>query len=255
MNKKILFYLCFFAFASLTFGQNNVGVGTTTPDVQAALDIQQGTAAQGMYMPRLKAGKRISMTGINTGMLVYDLDSLCLFQWNGSIWKSLCSQSAAVVPVKKAIKRYYSIAAVEFDAFDTQFQFAAKPRLLNGSLVELNAGSAGVAVAGVSVNLPQGAVVDSMYAYLSDNASSIADIELYKVDLFNPSPFPLTAEILIGEINTNTNSTTLTKYGIKCNSNNVVDNDQFAYYVVYRQKAGDSIKNYGVRLAYTIQGY
>jgi hypothetical protein len=240
---------------SLVYGQNSVGVGTTTPDSKAVLDIQQGSTPQGMYMPRLKANQRLSMTSLNRGMLVYDLDSLCLFQWNGTAWKSLCTPSSVVVPIKQTVRHYYSIAPVEFDVFDTQNQYVEKPKSLNGNLATIKAANTTPGLAGAPVYLPQGAIVDSMYAYLVDNENSAGEIELYKVDLFNPSPFPLTAEILIGEIISTTKSTTIKKYAVKLSSNNVIDNKQFAYYIIYKQETNASIKNYGVILSYTTQGY
>jgi hypothetical protein len=255
MKKSILFHICILFLTTLSFSQTRVGVGTTTPDTIAALDIQQGSSPQGMYIPRLRANKRLAISTPNTGLLVYDLDSLCIFHWNGTLWKSLCSSASGVAPVKKPQKKYYSIPPVEFDAFDTQNQFAQKPKSINGNLVSITASNSTPGFAIAPVFLPQGAIIDSLYAYLSDNENSSGEIELYKVDLFNPSAFPLTAEILIGEIITNTKSTTRVKYGVKITSNNVIENKQFAYYVVYKQRTNDAIKNYGVTIAYTVQGY
>lgn len=71
--------------------QNNVGIGTTTPDPNSILDMTSTT--QGVLVPRMTAVQRIAIPTVaaNEGLLVYDLDSLCFFYYKAGVWTSLCN--------------------------------------------------------------------------------------------------------------------------------------------------------------------
>jgi len=71
--------------------QNNVGIGTTTPNPSSILEMQSTT--QGVLVPRMTAVQRLAVT-VNAGtegLLVYDLDSLCFFYYKAGVWTSLCN--------------------------------------------------------------------------------------------------------------------------------------------------------------------
>ncbi len=71
----------------------NVGIGTTTPDVNAILDLQ--SSDQGILIPRMSSAARnamspsLSMT--QKGLLVFDNDSTLFFYWNGNSWQTFSS--------------------------------------------------------------------------------------------------------------------------------------------------------------------
>ncbi len=82
-----------FTFIVLNFGlntnlyaQDNVGIGTTTPDSYAILDLY--ATDKGLLIPRLTAAQRtgLALTGAQTGLLVYDTDDNQFWYWDGSIW-------------------------------------------------------------------------------------------------------------------------------------------------------------------------
>ena len=82
--KNILVTLAVF----INFGilaQNNVGIGTLTPNPQAVLDIQSND--KGVLISRLTTVSRTtlgtSLTGAEDGMLVYDKDLTTFFYWDG----------------------------------------------------------------------------------------------------------------------------------------------------------------------------
>lgn len=56
MKKYILLAALCILFLTSAIAQNNVGVGTTTPNASAALDVQSTT--QGMLVPRMTKAQR-----------------------------------------------------------------------------------------------------------------------------------------------------------------------------------------------------
>ncbi len=88
MKKNILLAALCILFLTSAMAQNNVGVGTTTPNASAALDVQSTT--QGMLVPRMTAAQRGMIATPATGLLVYQTDATAGFYfYNGTTWTSL----------------------------------------------------------------------------------------------------------------------------------------------------------------------
>ena len=87
--KKILFSLLFFIQA---IADAQTGIGTTTPNREAALDIS--STQKGVLLPRLNAAQQATLlanlTPSQKGMLVTDATTGKLLYWNGTGWKD-CS--------------------------------------------------------------------------------------------------------------------------------------------------------------------
>jgi FG-GAP repeat len=75
-----------FLFTHAAIGQS-VGVGTTTPDNSAALDISSNN--KGVLLPRTTSAQRKAIASPATGLLVYDTDKSCLFMFDGVKWQPL----------------------------------------------------------------------------------------------------------------------------------------------------------------------
>ena len=94
---KIIYAFVFaFVFASPLFAQNNnVGVGTTSPDPTALLDINSNS--KGVLVPRLTTAQRTGIASPAQGLLVYDTDLGCFYYYNSttSAWVSLCQAGPA----------------------------------------------------------------------------------------------------------------------------------------------------------------
>lgn len=91
-SLKITLY-AFFVGLTMTasFGQNNVGIGTTTPSPDAVLDIQ--STGQGVLVPRMTTAQRNAIVTPTEGLLVYDIDVNCFYFYESTsaAWQNLCS--------------------------------------------------------------------------------------------------------------------------------------------------------------------
>jgi hypothetical protein len=95
MKKYIpLLLLCFLV--SAIYAQNNVGIGTPTPDASSILDLSSST--KGFLAPRMTTVERTAIATPAPGLLVYDVTVGCYFYYNGA-WNSLCQLSGPTGPV------------------------------------------------------------------------------------------------------------------------------------------------------------
>ncbi|MNU71999.1 Collagen triple helix repeat protein [compost metagenome] len=78
--------------------QNNVGIGTNTPNPNAILDMQSTT--QGVLVPRLTTAQRNAIAVPTEGLLVYDIDVNCFFFYESTaaVWQNLCSGGGGGTP-------------------------------------------------------------------------------------------------------------------------------------------------------------
>jgi hypothetical protein len=87
--KKIITTLAFSLFVNLAIhAQNNVGIGTTSPDASAKLDVSSTT--QGMLIPRMTETQRLLIATPATGLMVYQTNAnVGFYFYNGTAWTSL----------------------------------------------------------------------------------------------------------------------------------------------------------------------
>ena len=76
---------------NLLYAQNNVGIGTNTPNSNAILEMQ--ATDKGVLVPRLTTAQRNAIATPTEGLLVYDTDIDCFFFYEStaSAWTSLCN--------------------------------------------------------------------------------------------------------------------------------------------------------------------
>jgi hypothetical protein len=84
--KKILSSIIALLFVSSLFSQK-VGIGTTTPDPSAALDVTSTT--QGMLVPRMTTAQRIAISNAANGLLVFDVTTNSFWFKGNSSWVQL----------------------------------------------------------------------------------------------------------------------------------------------------------------------
>ena len=82
--------LLFFLATAYASAQDNVGVGTTTPDPSAALDITANN--KGVLVPRLTTVQRLAIATPANGLMVYDVNEGCFFYYiaPAATWRNLC---------------------------------------------------------------------------------------------------------------------------------------------------------------------
>ena len=91
--KVTFFALIFLGFQMIATAQTtgSVGVGTTTPNTNAVLDITSTT--KGLLMPRLTAAQRTTLTATlsatTNGLIIYNLTTLKFNYWDGTQWKDM----------------------------------------------------------------------------------------------------------------------------------------------------------------------
>jgi hypothetical protein len=83
--------LCFFFLNKDVFAQNNVGIGTLTPDASAILELQSSN--KGLLAPRLTTAQRLAIPAPANGLMVYDTNLQCYYFYNAVtlIWQSMCT--------------------------------------------------------------------------------------------------------------------------------------------------------------------
>lgn len=85
--KKIIFLFFTIASGTASFAQNNVGIGTASPNASAILDLSSTT--KGLLIPRMTTAQRSAVSSPATGLLVFDTDTKTLWAYDGAAWKNL----------------------------------------------------------------------------------------------------------------------------------------------------------------------
>jgi hypothetical protein len=88
MQKKILLIvsIAFLGLSTITNAQQNVGIGTTTPNSKSILELVSTT--QGFLMPRMTTTQRLAIATVaaDRGLVVYDTDLGRVCTWTGAAW-------------------------------------------------------------------------------------------------------------------------------------------------------------------------
>lgn len=75
--KKLLLSVITILTAANMFAQQNVGIGTTTPDASAVLDL--AATDKGFLVPRVSQVERLAIVNPARGLMVYDIDADCFY--------------------------------------------------------------------------------------------------------------------------------------------------------------------------------
>lgn len=82
---------------SVLSAQNNVGIGTTSPDPSAILHLE--STNKGFIAPRMTTAQRLALPAPANGLLVYDITANCFFYFTTPTgWTSLCQLSGPTGP-------------------------------------------------------------------------------------------------------------------------------------------------------------
>lgn len=94
LRKLFSFSLTFifaFAITQKSNAQDNVGIGTNTPDASAILEIL--SANKGILVPRMNTAGMLAIAAPANSLLIYNTDSMCYFFYRlpTTSWISLCT--------------------------------------------------------------------------------------------------------------------------------------------------------------------
>lgn len=88
--KRFIYLITIVCFTHSALAQN-VGINTTTPNPQAALDVE--STDKGVLLPRLTTMQRMTLGGTlgttHESLLVYDKDDTHFYFWDGTAWSNL----------------------------------------------------------------------------------------------------------------------------------------------------------------------
>jgi hypothetical protein len=89
--NKIILLISLVSF-NLFFGQ--VGIGTTTPDPSALLELKSNNS--GILIPRMSSVDRLRINPLSNGLLVYQTDGVPGFYYYDGLWKLLTNNQESV---------------------------------------------------------------------------------------------------------------------------------------------------------------
>ena len=87
MKKASIILFSFLFFTSMHLKAQNVGIGTSTPDASAALEVK--STDKGLLIPRLTSAARVLITTPAAGLMVYDITTKSFWYYNGTMWTNM----------------------------------------------------------------------------------------------------------------------------------------------------------------------
>jgi hypothetical protein len=124
---------CLIAIISTRAQNKTLGVGTTTPNTNAALHVESPTSNQGFIMPRLNTTQRTGMAGLLTasdeGLMLYDTDLSTIFIWDGTKWKTT-AEVAGGAKLSYPYKDSVTAPTGTTDLFKLQYNNAEAKRIV-----------------------------------------------------------------------------------------------------------------------------
>lgn len=94
--KKIFFPAIISFISAVTFAQNNIGIGTSTPNSSAILEIN--STNKGLLTPRMTTAQRNAIITPAQGLLIYDTDLNALYHYNGNAWAAVGGSGGFSLP-------------------------------------------------------------------------------------------------------------------------------------------------------------
>jgi hypothetical protein len=157
--KQFFTFLAVVLLTVSTFAQT--GIGTTTPDASAALDITSTT--KGLLIPRMNNAERLAISSPATGLMVYVTDYLdggSFMFYDGNEWRGFTLTSRPDAPtIGTAVAAGDYTAIVSFTAPSsnggsaiTSYTATSNPRGISGTLSQ--AGSGSITVTGLTNATP-----------------------------------------------------------------------------------------------------
>lgn len=231
--------------------RKSVVIGSMIEKPNAVLIVNPQNSDQGVLLPQLSSGQRLSMkpsSPAEDGLIVFDLNAQSYFYWSNGNWVKLGTQRHS---------RYYSIDPANFR------ELKAKENIRHNNMVIFESDNSFVTAsrngngeeAIAPLNLPHGSVLSELTIYYMDNHASNIKVEVIR------KSFTGSADNLISwessgasqEINSQTFSTFKGK--------ETIDLENYTYRVIVKFDLED-VENidspseakqrlYGIRIKYT----
>ncbi|MFZ4059295.1 MAG: FG-GAP repeat protein [Ferruginibacter sp.] len=108
-----LFFLFVISFTHIIQAQS-VGIGTTTPNASAALEVK--SSSQGVLFPRLTTAQRKAIINPTVGLMVFDVEKNVFYYYSGFQWMALGAiQEKSIKPIE-ITSNYNSLNQFGFSA-------------------------------------------------------------------------------------------------------------------------------------------
>lgn len=223
MKKPYSFRLSFYrvsAFLAAAFfatfsATGQVGVGTTTPDPSAQLDVR--STNKGVLIPRMSDTQRAAITSPAAGLLVYQTNGASgFYYYTGSEWTPLKSETSgsSIIPFSSStpIQMTTLVGGLAGTAYALGFGGSATGVTLSGTNIDASIQPI------VAFPMPRNGTITSISAFFSLTVavallgSATVQVQLYQAaemdNLFTPVPgatvslFPYSGFVSIGMITT-----------------------------------------------------
>ncbi len=174
--KRILFFLLVVVTTQLLNAQS-VGIGTTSPNASAMLDVISPLNNKGVLLPRMTTSQRFAISNPANGLLVYDTDFKEFYHHNGTAWRTLLNSLIwTPSPTRKWLYNFSDSIGIGTSTPDARLEVIGNvktsARIDAGGVVE----AAGLSSTGSlfinSTSLLQGAVTGSASAIFSSIITS-----------------------------------------------------------------------------------
>ncbi|MEI7594788.1 MAG: collagen-like protein [Bacteroidota bacterium] len=98
VHKIKIFAITLFliSFSGKLLSQNNMGIGTLTPDPSSILDLS--TTNKGLLMPRMTKTQRLAIPNPAKGLIVYDIDLSQFWYFDGTTWLPAVANDGPIGP-------------------------------------------------------------------------------------------------------------------------------------------------------------
>jgi hypothetical protein len=93
-KRLLLSVMVLYGFHSIQ-AQQNVGIGTKTPNANAVLELVSPDSNQGFLIPRITTSQRTSMSELSSednSLLVFDIDEAAFYFWLEDHWESISTE-------------------------------------------------------------------------------------------------------------------------------------------------------------------
>ncbi|WP_305067727.1 exosporium glycoprotein BclB-related protein [Membranihabitans maritimus] len=168
---RTIIYTLLLMFFILGVGYSQTGIGTTTPDPSAQLDVS--STEKGILIPRMTEVQKNAVVSPATGLMIYQTDGTSgFYYYDGSMWLPFVSSSSssgggAIIPFSSGLPIVMTTIAggLVGTSGAVAFGSSANGISLTGGVIDLT-GAAGTLL-NMAFSVPRDGVITSLSGYFS----------------------------------------------------------------------------------------